>query len=619
MLSRHLTISLLVFCGILYATEAKGQVLSRLDSIKLNKIHFTNNKFVNNIFQQAINSVKRTPDANPDDTYLIGRSEDPYLPYQGKIIRNIYVETVNFDRSFKDTSLRDNSLGARIGNHLHRSTRKFVIRDNLFIRENTPLNAYMVADNERFIRSLGYIQDARIVIDTILDNPDSVDITIYTKDFFSIAGGAAADGVKRINGNLYDANLAGMGQKLEVTGLYDRGRDPKFGYGGTYTKNNVAHTFIDATVGISTMNNYTYTRREESAAYFTLYRRLVSPYSRFAGGLTLSHNEAYNLYQAPDSLAYTYKYDLLDGWAGYSIGIKQLTATNNTIRDRRFLAVRYYSRDFTQVPIQVGDRFNPIYNSSQAVLGQFTFFRQDYYKTQYIYGFGTTEDLPYGYNIAVTGGWHKQLNLERPYAGFNTSWYIATHKGEFIQLYMRTGGFLYRNKIQDGSYLIGATVFSRILFAGSTKIRQYVNMSYTHQYDRVTQAPLQINNFYGLRGFLSDSAYGTRRLSMQLETSFYLKFKLLGFQFAPFPWGDLSLLTPENAPYSATKLYTALGAGIRGRNENLVFETIELRAYFFPVAPNNMRGFKVIINSNIRYRYASNYITAPDLVQLNNQ
>ena len=144
-------------------------------------------------------------------------------------------------------------------------------------------------------------------------------------------------------------------------------------------------------------------------------------------------------------------------------------------------------------------------------------------------------------------------------------------------------------------------------------------MSYTHQYDRVTQAPLQINNFYGLRGFLSDSAYGTRRLSMQLETSFYLKFKLLGFQFAPFPWGDLSLLTPENAPYSATKLYTALGAGIRGRNENLVFETIELRAYFFPVAPNNMRGFKVIINSNIRYRYASNYITAPDLVQLNNQ
>jgi len=58
---------------------------------------------------------------------------------------------------------------------------------------------------------------------------------------------------------------------------------------------------------------------------------------------------------------------------------------------------------------------------------------------------------------------------------------------------------------------------------------------------------------------------------------------------------------------------------VRARNENLIFETIELRAYFFPIAPNNMKGFKVVINSNIRYRYSSNYITAPDLVKLNSQ
>jgi len=37
-------------------------------------------------------------------------------------------------------------------------------------------------------------------------------------------------------------------------------------------------------------------------------------------------------------------------------------------------------------------------------VGQFTFFRQDFYKTNYIYGFGTTEDVPQGYNVAVTFG-----------------------------------------------------------------------------------------------------------------------------------------------------------------------------------------------------------------------
>ena len=605
----------------LCAFIAKGQT-SRDDSISFSKLHFTHNAFVNNIFQQGLNSVRKTPDAGPDYSYLNGKSESPYMPYQGKIIRHIYINTFNFDRSLTDTSKRDSSWAARTGNNLHRSTRKFVVRNNLFIKENTPVNAYMIADNERYIRSLDYIHDARIIINDIPDNPDSVDLTIYTKDLFSIGGGGASNGLNHINANLYDANFAGMGQRVEVSGLYDYNRQPNWGYGGLYRKDNVFHSFVDATVGYSTMSISPYTNVEQSTEYLSLSRQLVSPYSRYAGGLTISENQAYNLYYSPDSIVYPYKYFLLDAWAGYNIGIKVLTATNNKIRDRRFFALRYYNRDFSQYPPQVmtptGPAFNPIYNSSKAVLGQFTFFRQDYYKTQYIYGFGTTEDLPYGYNIAITGGWHQQLNLQRPYAGINASDYIATNHGDFIQLFIKGGGFLHDDKVQDGSFLIGATAFSRIFFLNSTKIRQYVNLSYTQLYNRVTYAPLYIDNFYGIRGFLTDSAYGTRRLSLQLETEFYLRFKLLGFQFAPFPYGDLSLLTPENGPYSKSALYSSLGGGVRARNENLIFETIEMRAYFFPIAPNNMKGFKVVINSNIRYRYSSNYITPPELVQLNN-
>ena len=621
MLNKKAYILLLVLCCLVM--HASGQVLSKADSIKFSKLHFTHNRFINNVFQQAVNSVKRTPDAGPDSSYLNGKSEDPYLPYQGKIIRHIYVETLNFDRSFTDTSVRDNGLGARIGNRLHKSTRKFVIRDNVFIEEGKPLNAYMIADNERFIRSLEYIHDARIVIDTLENDPDSVDIKVYTKDLFSIGGGGASNGLNHINLNAYDANFVGMAQRVEVSGLYDYNRNPNFGYGGLYRKDNVMHSFIDATIGASVMNGSPYSREEESTTYLTLSRQLVSPYSRFAGGLTISQNQGYNLYHLPDSTFFAYKYNLVDGWAGYNIGIKTLTATNNKIRDRRFFAIRYYDRNFLQLPKQVitptGVAFDPVFNSSRALLAQFTFFRQDYFKTQYIYGFGTTEDLPYGYNIAVTGGWHEQLNLRRPYAGVNASRYIATNKGDFLQLFLRSGGFLYNNKVQDGSFLIGVTGYSRIIFWNSTKIRQYINFSYTHLYNRVTYAPLRIDNYFGVRGFLSDSAYGTRRLSLQMETEFYLKFKFLGFQFAPFPYGDLTLITPQDGPYSKSALYSSVGGGVRARNENLVFETIELRAYFFPVAPTNMRGFKVVLNANVRYRYSSNYITAPDVVQLNSQ
>ena len=613
---------LCIFYGLLPVNVACAQELKK-DTTSLPKPLVTKNKFVNNLIQQAVNSVKRTPDSGPDESYLSGKSEDAFMPYQGKIIRHIFINTFNFDRSLEDTAKRDNSLGARIGNRLHKSSRKFVIRDNLFIKEHTPVNAYMMADNERFLRSLEYIHDARIVVNEIPNNPDSIDVTVYTKDLFSIAGGAASQGANHINANIYETNLAGMAQRVEVSGLYDYNRTPNWAYGGLYRKNNVAHSFIDATVGYSVMNISPYTHEEESIEFISLNRQLVSPYSRFAGGLTLSANQGYNPYHIPDSVVFPYKYTLLDGWAGYSIGIKQLTATNNSIRDRRFLALRYYDRDFSQLPQQVrtpaGTRFDPIFNSSRAVLAQLTFFRQDYCKTQYILGFGTTEDLPYGYNIAVTAGWHEQLNLQRPYAGVSASDYIVSSRGDFIQLYLKSGTFLHKNHLQDASFLIGANAFSRIFFINSTKIRQYINLNFTYLHNRVTYAPLRIDNFYGLRGYLSDSAYGTKRLSLQLETTFYLRFKLLGFQFAPFPWGDISLVTPQKKLFTQSGLYTSLGAGLRMRNENLVFETIEIRAFFFPVAPENMRGFKVVTNANIRYRYRSNYITAPDLVQLNSE
>jgi hypothetical protein len=611
--ARHIIV--LLACLLSYTAQA--QILDRLDSVKLEQVKIGHNKFVNNIFQQAMNSIRHSPEAGPSESVLNGKSEDPYKQYQGKIIRHIIVNTLNFDRNFDDTTQTDNSFATRVGKRFHKTTRPWVIKDNMFIKEGTPLNAFKVADNERYLRTLDYIRDARIIVVPVKHHKDSVDVVVYTKDFFSIAGGAAAQDINHINANLYETNLAGMAQRLEISGLYNSGRSPNWGYGALYRKNNLFHTFTDGTVGISTMNQNPVTREEEKQAIVALSKQVISPYTRTAGAISFSHNEADNRYLMNDTQFFKYSYNQFDMWAGYNIGIRQLTATNNTIRDRRFLALRYTNRRYTDVPWQVGERFDPIYNNTQSLLAQMTFFRQDYYKTQYIYGFGTTEDFPYGYNISVVAGWQKQRDLERPYAGLKVLEYIATNTGDFIQLSLKSGGYLNNGKIQDGSLLLGATLFSRIIFWNTTKIRQYANLSYSQVYDRLTTPQLRIDNGYGLRGFLSDSVYGTKRLSLQLETEFYLKRKILGFKFAPFPYGDLTVITPENKPYSSSSLYASIGGGIRARNENLVFQTIEARAYYFPIAPTNMKGFKVIVTSNIRFRYNSTYVTAPDVVQLN--
>ena len=66
-----------------------------------------------------------------------------------------------------------------------------------------------------------------------------------------------------------------------------------------------------------------------------------------------------------------------------------------------------------------------------------------------------------------------------------------------------------------------------------------------------------------------------------------------------------------------TDLFTAVGGGVRTRNENLVFGTIELKGFYFPRLNGNMRDWKIEVNSNIRFRFKSSFIRRPDFIIAN--
>ena len=107
-------------------------------------------------------------------------------------------------------------------------------------------------------------------------------------------------------------------------------------------------------------------------------------------------------------------------------------------------------------------------------------------------------------------------------------------------------------------------------------------------------------------------------MTLHSETSFFVNFRLLGFKFAPFAFGDISLLTPEDRSFSRSSLYHGFGAGLRTRNENLVFNTIEFRMVYFPRRTEQNQSFKIMIDTGIQFRYSSVYVKAPDVVFLNN-
>jgi hypothetical protein len=571
--------------------------------------------YILKIFHRAVKSI--TVDSSSLNEVINSKIEQQYLPYEGKIIRHILVKEYGFEKTFIDTSKVIKYFARKLINHIHANTREWVIRNNLFIKEKTVLNANLVADNERYLRSLEYIHDVRIMVAKINNEPDSIDLVVITKDFLSITVELNDLNKNRFKAKIGDANIMGSAQKVQFTSLVESSRNPQFGYELFYRNNSISNTFINLTAGYSNMySNLHDGTPDEHTWHMEIERPLVSQYLHVAGALLVSQSKTLNHYQKPDSLFYQYQYNKFDAWIGYNFGVRKFLY-ENSVKNRKFISIRYFKNKFNSIPYQLNDKLNFRLNDRKAVLAQFTFFRQKFYKTNYVIGFGTTEDIPYGYNIALTTGWYKQLKMERLYAGVDANKYSITDGGTVIQYFLLSGAFLNKRNIQDATVLFGISSFSRILVMNHLKIRQYLRLSFTKQFNRVGLDPLSINNVFGIQYISSDSATGNQRSSLHTETIFFLKYKLLGFKFAPFASADLSYFTPVQKNISNSGFYLGLGGGLRTRNENILFKTIEMRFMYFPRKSTQHNAFKFSIITNLRFRYNNNYVKAPEIIMVN--
>lgn len=600
----------------LFATLAAAQPLKDTSAKK----RVQPRKIAKDLYNDAINSIQRNPgDTINTNAILIAKSEQAFRRYEGKIIRNITVKHFGFERTFADTSTRIGYFGTKVLNSLHTDTRTYIIKQNLFIKENRPLNPAKLADNERYLRTLGFIQDARIFVTPVPGSSDSVDLLVITKDLFTLAAVLDVSSTS-VRARLAEANFLGMGQRIQGTVLWEQNRTPRAGYELLYSKTNIGGSFINGTIAYTQINTGRSEGIEDEGAFYVRFERpLVSPFSQFAGATEVSVNQSNNVYSKPDSLFQRYKYNVYDAWVGYNLGSRKLEEGENyeNNRNRLFVSARYMQTNYLKTPAFVGDGIHPIYNSRKMLLGQLSLFRQDFYKLNYIYGFGVTEDVPMGYNVSITGGWTRHLNIERPYAGFQAQQYIVSPKGGFIDAVFKVGGYYRNNRIEDASTLLAINFFTRLLPIYRWKNRNVINISITNLRNRVTYEPLRINNDYGLKEFSTDSVAGVRRISLYGESILYTNKKIFGFRFAPFASVGVSIVNPENLPFIKSDGYSGIGAGIRTRNENLIFGTIEAHVMYFPRPVYNVGNFRVDLRSDIRFRYKTNFVNAPDVVHLN--
>ncbi|HTF21961.1 MAG TPA: hypothetical protein VK658_27965 [Chryseolinea sp.] len=550
----------------------------------------------------------------PKEGVLNLKSEEIFLPYDGKIIRRIIINHVGFEKSITDTTSHIRNLGAKIANAVHVNSREWLIRDHLLFSEKRELNAYALADNERFLRDLDFIVDARIFVVPLSSTEDSVDVLVITRDVFSIGGRVSPRSTDKFSFRVYDVNVGGAGQRMQYNGLYDHDRTPTFGSTFFYRKSSVAGTFINLSAGVTQLNDgISLGDESESSTYFRLDRPLVSAYSHFAGALELSKNSAHNFYNEPDSLYKNYGYNVYDAWLGYNLGVRN----NRLNRNRHFVSARVYQYDFTEQPEQEFDRANPIFNTQTAVLGAFTIFKQDFYKTQYVLGFGRTEDVPYGHSYAALLGWQRLMGEDRAYVGVDVEKSFVRPKGNFYTLSLRMGAFPYQSRLEDATILLYGQLFSRLYHFKRFMLRRTITADFTYVFNQRTNTLLDIEDSYGLEGFRADSVLGTKRLHARYETTLYTPWKFLGFHFAPLAFVDLAMLAPKGKLLWWDSPYLALGGGVRTRNENLVFGTVELKFFYYPKTAEDMSTFKVQVTTNLRIKYSASFVRAPSFILYN--
>jgi hypothetical protein len=608
--------TLILFLSIIGILQIPSQLLGqeKRDSTKAASDTTKAEQIINDIRESQLSkrimkSITRKQTSNP---VAAVKSEAAFMPYAGRIIRKIIIRHIDFQKTVYDTTKNIKSTIVRIGNKLHSTSKEWVIKDNLFIHENKPINPYKLADNERHLRDLDFLLDAKFYIIPLKASPDSVDVVVLTRDVFSLGGTVNPANPSRTRVRLYDANLGGWGQRLQFNGLIEPDRNPDFNYEFLYRKNSIAGSFINATLGYTQLNTGSSYGEEEEKAYFIRFDRpLVSPYTRYAGGMELSRNWSQNFFNINDSLFRDYRYVINDFWIGYNIG-----ANSTNHRSRHFLAIRAFDQHFTRVPRQLREQQRPLYNDQTFVLGSATFFKQDFYTARYIYGFGRTEDVPYGHNISITMGWTRQRGIERPYFGLEAEKSLVTRLGEFYTIGLRAGGFT-NNGIEDGTVLLSAALTSRLIPQGEFLLRQSIKVDYTRVFRQSMSILLDINNEFGLQYFRADSLWGTKRFHIQSETLAFTPWQFLGFRFATFAFGEMAMIAGNDQSIFYDKPYFGFGGGIRTRNENLIFGTVELRLIYYPRTTEDISSFNLRITSNLRIKYSATFVRAPGFVRYN--
>jgi len=508
------------------------------------------------------------------DTVQALASENPYKQYEGKIIRRIRVVSLDpFGPTVIDTARQPTTGFGKFLNVVHIQSAPFVIKKMALIRQGQALDPYVMADQERILKDLSYIDDARVtVIPT--ESDDSVDVLVVTKDVWSIGAVIPVLTTKKMGLRLFDANFGGLGDRLSLDFSFDRFRAPFARFDGfSYTYTNILGTFTDLTL------SYHQDDMHQVNIGVWIDRPFVTNRTKYAGGISYQYNKlAYDIHEdwwkfSKSSSGYL--------WFGRSYQIAEYKIPTRFIASASFQAGTFLERPSITVDSNRG------YYDMTQVLGSVAFSRNNYYLIDYFLNFGKTENIPYGRLIQLTFGPQFTNFYTRLYSGVTYSQGNFIKNFGYLQGRIDLGWYYNHRAIEDGVFIARLNYMSYLYFTPDKryKFRTYILTTYRQGFLRRSNNLdfTYIDQDIHINKYSTDTVFkGVNSISMYFSTVMFTPWYFYGFRFALTGIFAGGFKSDGYANLFQTRFYTELGVGFLIRNESLIFPTFLFSIYVYP-------------------------------------
>jgi hypothetical protein len=501
---------------------------------------------------------------------ITGSSEASFTGFSGRKIRKIDLKGLEvFGTNINNPAAANQGKIDRLLNKTHANTNERIIRKNLLFREGDSISPLTLSDNERILRQLPFIHDARIIVVPVSD--EEADIVVITKDVYSLGGSYDYEGLKKGAVSVFEKNVFGIGHEFGVEVPFDSKFSDSPGFGVHYNVDNIWKSFIN-------LNLYFLNGLGKENYGFSLTRKLISSSTKYAGGISIQHmNTTIDLNKTlptPQPL----KYYLHDYWVSRSFML------NREKVSRLIIGVRYTNNNVFDRPVIDPESYHYLENY-KMYFGSAAISVQKYYKTNLIYGYGRTEDIPYGGLVRVTAGKEQNELKQRTYLATEVALGKSDKSLGYFYASAGIGSYFRGVKTEQGLLSLKLNYFSNLITFGRNRMRNFVYFDYTRGFDRYSNESIQFVNENGFSGFKNDSVKGNQRFSVSVESVLLSPLNLYGFRFAFFGFTDLSFLSGTNQVLGNGYELSAIGLGIRVRNDNLVFNTFQFRFGYFPNPP----------------------------------